>query len=267
VQGIDVVFHLASKVGGIGYYLQKPGTVFSDNVLIDHNVWSAATKQRVPFYLYASSAHVYPIDLQMTPDAPPIAEAQAYPASPELSYGWAKLIGEKLIQYTIQEGCETRAALPRIMGSYGPHQDIDLATGSAIPVFCRRAIEFPQRSPFTVLGTGQETRSFHYVSDTIDAFLRAIQKLEGTPLVGPFNLGAEGRVTIREIAEIIIAISGKPIEIHWDTTRPTVIWGQALDGTLAAQLLDGWRPQITLREGLEHCYRYVESLLRQVTNP
>jgi len=261
-QDIDVVFHLASKVGGIRYYVEKPGEVFRDNTQIDHNTWSAAMAQQVPFYLYASSAHVYPKELQTSPDAPPIVESQVYPANPELSYGWAKLMGEQLIEYSMAQGCVTRAALPRLIGSYGPHQDIGLKTGSAIPVFCRRAIEYPACAPFTVLGTGTETRSFHYITDTLDALLLAVEKLTVTLHMPPFNLGSEGRVTIREIAETVIAISGKSIKIQWDTTHPTVIWGQAFDCSLAAQLLDGWRPRISLHEGLEHCYRYVEQRLK-----
>ncbi len=260
--GVDTVFHLASKVGGIGYYLQKPGEVFSDNTQIDHNMWAGAMTHKVPYYMYASSAHVYPIELQMAPDAPPIHEHQAYPANPELSYGWAKLIGEKLILYAVQQGCATRVAVPRLIGAFGPNQDLDLATGSAIPVFCRRAIEWPNGAPFSVMGTGKETRSFHYISDTLDALLRAVEKLQASPLVGPFNLGAEGRVTIEEIARNIIEISGKDIPISWDTSKPTAIWGQALDCSLAAKLLDGWRAKVMLREGLERSYRHIEQRLQ-----
>lgn len=260
--GRQVVFHLASKVGGIGYYLAQPGTVFSDNVLIDHNVWSAATAHGVPYYVYASSAHVYPADLQGAPDAPAIVEAQAFPANPQLSYGWAKLVGEKLILSAHEQGCRTHAALPRLIGAYGPHQDLDLSTASAIPAFCRRAIEYPARRPFVVLGTGAETRSFHYISDTLDALLLAVEQLVDQPVLGPFNLGRDGRVTVREIAEEIIAISGKPIEIEWDTRRPTAIWGQALDCGLAAELLGGWRARVSLRAGLEQTYRHIEARLQ-----
>lgn len=261
-EGIDVIYHLASKVGGIRYYIERPGEVFNDNVLIDHNVWSAARIHEIPYYLFASSAHVYPIDLQMSPDAPPILESQAYPANPELSYGWAKLMGEKLLLYAAEQGSKTHIAIPRLIGAYGPNQDIELATGSAIPVFCRRAIEYPKRKPFVVLGTGNETRSFHFISDTVNALIRAVEKLTNQKVLGPFNLGAEGRVTIREIAETVIAISGKSIEIHWDTTHPTAIWGQALDCSLAAQLLDGWYPKVSLYEGIEKCYRHIEERLQ-----
>ncbi len=263
-RNVEVVFHLASKVGGIRYYLEQRGEVFRQNTLIDHNVWSAAVEQGVPYFFYASSAHIYPIDLQSTPDAPLIREELAYPANPELSYGWAKLMGEMLIQFTVAQGCATRASIARIIGAYGPNQDLDLATGSAIPVFCRRAIEFPARAPFVVMGTGKETRSYHFVSDTVEAMLRAVQKSQHASLVGPFNLGSVERVSIEELVREIVALSGKPIEISWDTAQPTAIWGQALDCTLAAQILDGWKPRVTLREGLDICYRHIEARLATV---
>lgn len=262
-QDIDVVFHLASKVGGIRYYMDYAGDVFRENTLMDHNMWSAALRREVPYYFYASSAHVYPGDLQQTPDAPLIHEEQAYPANPELSYGWAKLIGEQLIQYTINQGsCNTRAAIGRIIGSYGPNQDLDLATGSCIPVFCRRAIRYPNEGPFKVWGTGAETRSYHFVSDTIEAFLRSVQKLEKSQLVGPFNLGAEERISIGDLAREVILISGRPIEVEWDTSHTTLIWGQAVDCTLAAKLFDGWKPQVSLHEGLSVCYEHIRSRLQ-----
>ncbi|SPE32304.1 putative UDP-glucose 4-epimerase [Candidatus Sulfotelmatomonas gaucii] len=260
---VDVVFHLASKVGGIRYYMDRAGDVFRENTLMDHNMWSAAIRANVPYYFYASSAHVYPGNLQQSPDSPLIREEQAYPASPELSYGWAKLIGEQLIQYTINQGdCNTRAAIARIIGSYGPNQDLDLATGSCIPVFCRRAIRYPDEGPFRVLGTGAETRSYHFVSDTIDAFLLSVQKLEGSLLVGPFNLGSEERISIGDLAREVIAVSGKRIDIDWDTSHRTLIWGQAVACDLASDLLDGWKHQVSLHDGLSICYKHISDRLR-----
>jgi nucleoside-diphosphate-sugar epimerase len=255
--GVETVFHLASKVGGIRCYLEQPGEVFRQNVCIDQNVWSAALGQGVPLFFYASSAHVYPFHLQTTPDALPIREEQAVPADPKLSYGWAKLVGEKMIQFSIQQGCPSRAAIARIAGAYGFNQDLDLATGSAIPVFCRRAIEYPHRGPFVALGTGVETRSYHFVTDTIEAMLGATRKLEGDRLVGPFNLGSAERVSIAELLGEIVAISGKKIEILWDRSHAMAIGGQALDCTLATELLDGWKPQVPLQEGLQRCYHHI----------
>jgi nucleoside-diphosphate-sugar epimerase len=253
----EVVYHLASKVGGIQYYIQNAGEVFRANTQIDHNMWTAVLEQHVPYYFYASSAHIYPAELQGTPDSPAIREDQALPANPQLSYGWAKLVGERLIQFDLEQGTATRAAIARIIGSYGPNQSLDLATGSAIPVFCRRAIRYPLDGPFVALGTGRETRSYHYVSDTVEAMLRTVQKLEGNRLVGPFNLGSEETISIAQLAAEVIRASAKQIEVVWDTSKPTLIWGQTLNCDFAKQLLDGWKPEVSLREGLAACYQHI----------
>lgn len=259
--GKDVVIHLASKVGGIGYYTSKPFEVFELNMRMDGNVLDAVIANSVAHYFYASSAHVYPIELQQDTKAPPIRESQVIPAHPELSYGWAKLMGEKRIEYAIAEGHKFRASVARIIGAYGPNQDFNLATGSAIPVFIRRAIEYPALSPFRVLGTGVETRSFCFVSDIVEGILLSTEKLSESPFVGPFNLGAEGRVTIGELARAVVEISGKDIAIHFDPQHPTLIWGQALDCSHVMELLGGWHPKVSMREGLERCYRDIEGRL------
>ena len=261
--GVEVVFHLASRVGGINYYLTRPAEVLLDNTLIDTNVLRASIDAGVGRYLYASSAHVYPIELQTSPDAPAIRENQAIPAHPELSYGWAKLLGEKQVEAVIAQGTNLRAAVVRIIGAYGPNQDLDLATGSAIPVFIRRAVEHSAEKPFCVLGTGVETRSYCYIGDIVNGIVVAVEKLETYPLVGPLNLGSEDRISIRDLAMEIIRISRKRIEITFDPSHPTAIWGQALDCAKARDVLDGWHAAVSLRDGLERCYAHIENQLRQ----
>ena len=259
--GQDVVLHLASKVGGIGYYTRKPFEVVEANLQMDGNVLGAVLACEVPFFFYASSAHVYPTELQRDAEAPPIREDQVLPAHPELSYGWAKLMGEKRIEYALAEGKPVRASVARIMGAYGPNQDFDLTTGSAIPVFIRRAVEYPRLRPFRVMGTGSETRSYCFVGDIVAGIMKSTERLADQSCVGPFNLGAEGRISIGELARIIIDISGKEIAIEFDSSHPTLIWGQALDCSLAPRLLHGWRPTVGLREGLELCYRDIQRRL------
>ncbi len=263
--GMDVVFHLASKVGGIGYYLKYPWDVLRSNLTMDGNVLSALIDARVPYYFYASSAHIYPIELQLDIKAPPIREDQAYPANPSLSYGWAKLIGEQGITAALDEGHQFRAAIARIVGAYGPGQDYQLETGSVIPVFSHRAVRYPELQPFRVLGTGKETRTYCYVDDVVRAIVLSVEKLTDSPQVGPYNLGTSDLVSIVEIAETIIAISGKDIPIAYDTSHPTKIWGQAPDITLAGKLLDGWKPRVSLTDGLKICYEDVKSRLARAS--
>ena len=247
-EGAGAVFHLASKVGGIGYYLSRPHEVLFESCRIDANVWEACRAARVPRFLYASSAHVYPDHLQTSPDSPEIREEQAYPARPALTYGWAKLTGEQLLLAAAAEGQSVRVAIPRIIGAYGRNQDIKLETGSAIPVFVRRALEYP-RIPFRVWGTGQETRSYCFVGDVVEAMIRSVELLETQPVVGPYNLGSDGRVTIGELARRAVEVVGRDIVVEYDTTKQTVIWGQACDCSLARRLL-GWSAATSLDAGM-----------------
>ena len=91
-------------MGGIRFYIERAGEVLIDNTLIDTNTLRAAQDAGVVRYLYASSAHVYPAYLQNDPQSPSITRNQAFPADPELSYGWAKLLaGEKQIEYALAQ--------------------------------------------------------------------------------------------------------------------------------------------------------------------
>ena len=262
IRGVDVVFHLASKVGGIKVYLDHAGTVLNQNCLMDQNVFAAIVELKTPSVFYASTSHVYPEHLQMAPDAPPLREEQAHPSSPGLSYGWGKLIGEITLQGMAREHAWLHVAMARIVGAYGPNQDIDLATGSVIPVFCHRAIRYPEGAPFRIWGTGTETRSYCYVEDIVEGILRSVVAQTQHKVVGPFNLGAEGRVTIREIAERIVKISGKDIPLAFDPAAKTTIWGQAVECQLALELLDGWAPKHDFDSGLRLTYQHIEQRLR-----
>ena len=252
----DCVVHLASKVGGIGTYLSKPYDVMSSNITIDSNVLKAIIENNISKYFYASSAHIYPKSLQTTKDSPLINESQAYPADPELSYGWAKLIGELSVQSATKEYSFLKAAIARFIGIYGPDQDFELETGSVIPVFSHRAIKYPEVD-FNVWGTGEETRSYCYIDDTLDCMELMIQKLDELDLVGPLNVGKEERVSIAEIADIVINISGKDINVDYDTTKNTVIWGQWCECKEAKNIL-GWEAKTTLEEGIKNVYNNIE---------
>ncbi len=262
--GQEIVFHLASKVGGIGYYMQRPGEVFTNNVLMDTEMAVAARQAGVTRYLFASSAHVYPRHLQSTPDATALKEADATPADPAISYGWGKLLSEKMLLFQNFESNSMRTAIARIVGAYGERQDIDLGTASAIPAFCRRAIEYPKLSPFTILGQGLETRSYCYVGDVVEGLLLCLEVLDQHEHVGPVNLGAEGRVRIGDIAKLIIEISGKNIDIQSVAAPESGLRGQAVDCTLLKQILVGWTPKTSLQDGLKRAYTDVE---RQLSNP
>ena len=249
----DIVYHLASKVGGIGVYLSQPYTIMKDNLLIDSNVLNAVVKNKIPKYFYASSAHIYPKQLQDSPNSAKIKEGDDYPADPELTYGWAKLTSEKMILSALCENPWLSATIGRFIGIYGPNQDYELETGSVIPVFSHRAIKYPD-TPFAIKGTGQETRSYCFIDDAIDCMILCDKKMDSLSCVGPINIGKEEAVSINQIAEIIIEISGKKINIDYDKSQKTVIWGQLCDLSNTRTLL-GWEASTPLKKGLEIVYK------------
>ena len=257
IKDYDIVIHMASKVGGIGYYTSRPYEVMSENLKMDSNVLSARVKNKIPMFFYASSAHVYPKELQGTPDSPLIREEQAEPANPELSYGWAKLITEKQIEAAVQQSTSFKAAIARYIGIYGKNQDFKLDTGSVIPVFCNRAISHPNVE-FNVWGNGKETRSYCFIEDAIEGTKAMIEAMDSKNMVGPYNLGKQERVSIGEIAEKVIAISDKNIIINFDTSKETLIWGQWCDCSKIKNDL-GWEATTSLEEGLKVVYEDVKS--------
>lgn len=259
IKNYDIVIHMASKVGGIGYYTSKPYEVISENIKIDSNVLSACLKNNINMFFYASSAHVYPKELQESPDSPPIKEEQAEPANPELSYGWAKFITEKQISEAIKENPSFKAAIARYIGIYGKNQDFNLKTGSVIPVFCNRAINYPEVE-FSVWGTGVETRSYCYIDDAVEATKKMIETMQDKSLVGPYNVGKQERISIGEIAKKVVSLSEKDVKIDYDTTKETLIWGQWCDCSKIKREL-GWEATTTLKDGLRIVYEDVKSRL------
>jgi nucleoside-diphosphate-sugar epimerase len=254
--GKDMVIHLASKVGGIGTYLSKPYDVMNSNMKMDGNVLRGIIENKIDTYFYASSAHIYPKELQTIADSPMIKESDAYPANPELTYGWAKLIGEKAIESAVVENDWLKVAIARFIGIYGPNQDFKLESGSVIPVFSHRAIKYPE-VPFSVWGTGKETRSYCFIEDALDCIEKMIEAMDTKQIVGPYNVGKGERCTIEDIANTVVEISGKNINIEWDTTKNTVIWGQWCDCSLAKEEL-GWEAQTSLRDGLTIVYNDIK---------
>ena len=263
--GCDTVIHLASKVGGIGYYLKNAYEVMKDNILIDSNTLECAISNRVHKYLYASSAHIYPKSLQTSRDPVSIEEDQDLPADPGLSYGWAKMVGEKQLMYASKEG-KIKSAIARYVGVYGETQSYELDTGSVIPVMCHRAVKYPD-IPFTLWGDGKETRTYCYVQDAIDATMRMLGKLEDPSRHTMFalNIGNNSfNYSIDDIAKKIIKISGKDIPINYDESRQAVIQGQRCSVSNAYQQLD-WCATTNLDEGLKKIYKDVEKRLQSTS--
>ena len=137
---------------------------------------------------------------------------------------------------------------------YGAPADFSPERSQVIPSLIAKAIRFPD-APFTVWGSGNQGRSFVHVDDVVRGTIRAMQTGLG---MGAIQLGTPYCTSIKEIAETIVSISGKDIEIEYDLTKPEGDKGRCADISRAKEIL-GWEPLMSLRQGLTQTYSWIES--------
>jgi nucleoside-diphosphate-sugar epimerase len=257
VKGMDRVYNLAANMGGIGYITTVKAEVMRDNVLINVNMLEAARKHKVDRYFFSSSACVYPTYKQESPEVVPLRENEAYPADPDNEYGWEKLFTERLcMNYAKDFGLEVRIA--RFHNIYGPEGTYRGGREKAPAALCRKVAEASNPGKITIWGDGKQTRSFCYIDDCI----RGIETLMESDYAEPVNIGSDRLVTIDELADMIIKISGKEIRKVYDPTKPQGVRGRNADLSFATKII-GWKPVVSLEEGLERTYRWIESRVLQ----
>lgn len=257
--GADEVYALAADMGGMGYISAHHADILHGNLLINLNTIAAACRAKVKRYLFSSSACVYPEHRQAGTDVKPLREAEAYPADPQDAYGWEKLTIERLLNHYWQEGrmCVRVARFHNIFGPYGTW---DGGREKAPAALCRKIAiaKLRDEHEIEVWGDGKQTRSFCYVDDCIDGLVR----LMASSCPYPLNIGQDRMVAINELARMIAAIADWPFETK-HVAGPVGVRGRNSDNTLAEQMLDGWRPRVTLEDGLARTYAWIEQQVRE----
>jgi GDP-D-mannose 3',5'-epimerase len=249
---VDEVYALAADMGGMGFISSNHGTILYNNALINLHTIEAARVHGVGRYLYSSSACVYPEHLQADTEVTPLREEDAYPAKPQDAYGWEKLISERLCEYyTDEHGMETR--IVRFHNVYGPYGTYDGGREKAPAALCRKVAQAQPGGTVEIWGDGQQTRSFCYVDDCIEGIYRIMRSDYREPL----NLGTDRMVSIDELARIVIAVSGKHDLDLVHVEGPQGVRGRNSDNSRLRELL-GWEPEISLEDGLEPTYRWIE---------
>ena len=249
IEGADVLYHLAAKVGSINYLhgsnLAELDALQS-NLAIDTNVFRAAKEFGVSKVVYASSVSVYPIKEQTKLNVR-FREEDTEPIGPEGGYGWAKLLGE--IQLTMME---TNAAAARIFNAYGEFNEYG-ETAQVVPALIRKAINYP-REEFVVWGDGSQTRNLVYIGDVIEALIRMEGKASNPPLI--LNIGNERTVTVGELANMVVKTTRKEVEIQFDHSKPVGPLSRIPDITRARRAID-WVPKISVEDGIRLTYEWM----------
>lgn len=257
-EDIDTVYNLAANMGGIGFISEVKAEVMRDNISINVNILEASRVNKVSKFFFSSSACIYPVYKQKDTNIPGLKESDAYPADPDNEYGWEKLLTERLCQnYYKDYGLETRIA--RFHNIYGPLGTWMGGREKSPAAICRKVAEQPNGGTIEIWGDGKQTRSYCYIDDCLEG----IYRLTHSNYCEPLNIGSDRMVTLDELADIIIEISGKKINKSYNTSKPQGVRGRNSDNTLSKKVLK-WESKINLEEGLIHTYRWIESQVKML---
>lgn len=248
---VDHVYALAADMGGMGFISSNHATILRNNALINLHTIEAARLQGVSRYFLSSSACIYPDYRQTDEDVTPLKEEDAYPADPQDAYGWEKLVGERLCGYYGDEfGIETRIA--RFHNIYGPYGTYDGGREKAPAAMCRKVAVAEPGAEIEIWGDGEQTRSFCYIDDCVDG----IERLMWSDHREPLNIGSTELVTVDELAQRVIEISGKPDLSLRHVQGPQGVRGRNSDNSRIRKVL-GWEPRVPLQAGLDETYRWI----------
>ncbi len=241
----DIVVHLAAKVGGIGFNLENPATLFYENLMMGVQLLHEGYRREIEKFVATGTICAYP---KFTPV--PFKESElwnGYPEETNAPYGMAKKM--MLVQsqaYRQQYGFNSIFLLP--VNLYGPGDNFNPHSSHVIPALIKKCVDAVEadREEITVWGTGRATREFFYVEDAAEAIRLATERYNASEAM---NLGAGFEISIRELTELIVELTGFQGRVIWDTTKPDGQPRRMLDTSRAFREL-GFKAGTDLRSGL-----------------
>ncbi len=249
---IDEVYNLAANMGGIGFITEVGAEVMHDNTLINTFMLEASRQNNVKRYLFSSSACVYPTYRQTDPNIKGLREEDAYPADPDNFYGWEKLYTEKMCE-AYKRDHKMNIRMLRYHNIYGPEGTYKGGREKSPAAICRKVAQASNPGLIDIWGDGRQTRSYCYIDDAVKATIRLME----SDFTSPINIGSDRMVSINELADMVIKISGKKISRTHDLTAPQGVRGRNADLTLVKKVLE-WEPLTTLEEGLAKTYSWIQ---------
>ncbi len=262
-EGVTEVYQLAADMGGAGYIFTglNDANVMHNSALINLNVTKECVQKKVKRVFYSSSACMYPEHNQLDPEDPNCEESSAYPANPDSEYGWEKLFSERLyLAFNRNYGLDVRIA--RFHNIFGPQGTWTGGKEKAPAAMLRKAAETAEGGSLEVWGDGEQTRSFLYVDECVEAVLRLME----SNFQGPVNIGSEEMVTINKLAQMAIQISNKNISIKniqgeefinkYGFNCPVGVRGRNSDNRLYREKI-GWEVSEPLFDGMKKTFSWI----------
>ena len=255
----DEIYQFAADMGGAGFVFtgDNDAEIMHNSATINLNILEFVHQQNRKFSVnktklfYSGSACMYPAYNQEDPDNPNCKEDSAYPAAPDSEYGWEKLFSERLyFAYNRNHGIPV--AVARYHNIFGPEGTWVGGREKAPAAICRKVANASQIDEIEVWGDGNQTRSFLYIDECIEATRRMMSYKD---FIGPVNIGSEEMVTINELVDITARVAGKQISKK-HIAGPLGVRGRNSDNTLIREIL-GWDYKQTLEEGITKTYSWI----------
>jgi nucleoside-diphosphate-sugar epimerase len=264
-QDVDELYQFAADMGGAGFVFtgEHDADIMHNSALINLNVTHESVMKKVKRVFYSSSACMYPEHNQLDPDNPNCVEDSAYPADPDSEYGWEKLFSERLfLSFYRNYGLDVRIA--RYHNIFGPEGTWDGGREKAPAAMCRKAALTEEGESIEVWGPGNQTRSFLYIDECIEATIRFMRQ---DKFEGPVNIGSEEMISINDFAKMAIEVSGKKLDIYnidgqdfidkYGHKCPIGVNGRNSDNTLYGEKI-GWKVSQPLIEGMKKTYEWIK---------
>jgi nucleoside-diphosphate-sugar epimerase len=257
-EDIDEIYQLAADMGGAGYIFtgEHDADIMHNSAIINLNLIDQIVNKNIKKVFYSSSACMYPRENQQDPNNPLCSEDSAYPANPDSEYGWEKLFSER-VYLSLKRNYGVEVHIARYHNIFGPEGTWAGGREKAPAAMCRKVAEAEDGTEIEVWGDGKQTRSFLYIDECVEATIA----LMNSSFSGPVNIGSEEMVTINDLANLAIKISGKNLRIK-NISGPVGVRGRNSDNSLIRKEL-GWDYAQSLEEGMKKTYAWIEKQVKE----
>ena len=276
------IYQFAADMGGAGFVFtgENDAEIMHNSCTINLNVLEEQRKLNITFdgvvkdytvcnrpkldyqtkIFYSGSACMYPEYNQVDPNDPNCREDSAYPAAPDSEYGWEKLFSERLyLAYNRNHGMPV--CIARYHNIFGPEGTWFGGREKAPAAICRKVAYAGITDTIEVWGDGEQTRSFLFIDECIEA----TRRLMDSNFIGPVNIGSEEMVTINQLVDTAAKVAGKTIaKNHID--GPLGVRGRNSNNDLIRKELN-WDYEMTLEEGIRKTYNWIMSEIAKDVAP